>query len=109
MVSNPKISCRSNDFFTSIVEIVAKRSDLRFELEDAKKTLFMNDQHIPILGRSEKPWKNDLRFTDVDSIGRQSAVTHNRMDKPDEAIHVFPAKDCISPRALARIDDPASA
>lgn len=107
MMGNPEIDSRTDDLFASIVEVVSKRPDLRLEFENTQKTFFMNNQDIPILGGAKEAREHHLRFTDVHRVGRQATVHHHSTDQLDEAVHVFPAQNRVSPRALAGIDDPA--
>jgi len=60
VMCDPQVRSRSEDFFAAIVEIVSERSDLRLEFKNAKQSLFMDDQNVPVLGCAKEAREDHL-------------------------------------------------
>jgi len=50
----------TNRFLESIVRVVAKRPDLRFELDSSKKFALRDNEEIPLLRGAEVPRKHGV-------------------------------------------------
>src|SRR3989344_7328981 len=91
-IRRPEVMCSSDCFLRTVVEIVSKRANLRFEFECCDEMPFMQDEQVPLLRGSEKTRQRN----EATAMYHRSVLETVCLDKlrhqNGETVHIFSSR-----------------